>query len=76
VATLAIRAVHNSGRDDSRRLAASLTRAGCHFLTRAQWERSSFAVSAVLCVEADREDEVRLMVPPVFRLEATVTRVR
>ena len=75
MATFAIKAVHNAEHEDSRRVRESLARYGSHFLTHAKWGCQEGDHSAWLCVEADCEDEVRLMVPPILRSSTTVTRI-
>jgi hypothetical protein len=75
MATFAIKAVHDAGHEDSRRMRDCLGRAGVHFLTHAKWGCSEGDHSAWLLVEADCEDDVRLMVPPVLRRSSTVIRI-
>lgn len=75
MATFTIRGIHDDSHQDTKRLMESLTRAGAYFLTHAEWRCAMGDHVACLDVEAESEDEVRIMVPPVLRPLATITRV-
>jgi hypothetical protein len=74
MATFTIRGEHDGDCCQSKRILESLTQAGSYFLKHARWGCESGDHTACLDVEADCEEEVRLMVPPVLRGRAIITR--
>ncbi len=50
-------------------------RAGAHYLTNAEWGCQVGVHTAWITVEADDDYQARLMVPPVIRRTAQVTRL-
>lgn len=57
------------------RVAEALARTGSHFLTRAEWGCSDGIHKAWLIAEVDCRGDALAIVPPDFRLDATVVRL-
>jgi hypothetical protein len=57
------------------RALASFLRAGAHYLTHAEWGCKAGVHTAWIIVEAENDDQARLMVPPVIRKSARVVRL-
>ena len=72
MAHFTIKAPHDPDHHDAGRMRESLTHAGSYFLAHATWGCEMGDHCVWLDVEAECEDEVRLMVPPLLRPRATV----
>ena len=48
-------------------------RAGAHFLTRSDWGCEAGVHRSWLIVEAENDEQARLMIPPAIRAKATLT---
>lgn len=70
-----IEVTHEPSHDECPRLAASLLRAGTHFVTRSDWGCEAGEHRSWLCVEALNDRDANLVVPPILRPRARVVRL-
>jgi hypothetical protein len=75
MAVFTIRAAHDHRHTNEKRFIESMTHAGCYFLKHAALGCDRGDHSACLNVVAECEEDVRLIVPPVLRGRATITRI-
>ncbi len=70
-----IQASHEPSHDVCTRTLEAFLRAGAHYLTNADWGCLAGEHTAWITVEADDDYQARLMVPPVIRKTAQVTKL-
>ena len=70
-----IQASHDPSHDGCVRVLDAFLRAGAHYLTNADWGCLAGDHTAWITVEADDDYQARLMVPPVIRRDAQVTKL-
>lgn len=73
--TYTIRSEHDRDHRDMKRILESLTQAGSCFMSHATWRCALGDHAACLEVEAECEEEVLLIVPPILRSRTIITRV-
>ncbi len=70
-----IQASHDPSHDTCTRVLNAFLKAGAHYLTNADWGCLAGEHTAWITVEADDDYQARLMVPPVIRRTAQVTKL-
>ena len=70
-----IQASHDPAPDACMQLLDAFLQAGAHYLTNAEWGCEAGEHTAWIIVEADSDDEARLMVPPNIRNTALLVRL-
>ena len=66
---------HDETHTDCGRFKQSLLQAGAHFLANAEWGCRDGNHTAWLIIEAKDDKDARLIVPPVMRQSAVITRL-
>ncbi len=74
--TYLIEVPHDSDEVACSRAIRAFLATGSHFLTNADWGCEDGEHKAWFVLEAESKDEARLVVPPAFRAEAKVIRLR
>lgn len=70
-----IQSPHDPTHADCERFKQSMMQAGAHFVANAEWGCADGNHTAWLIVEAENDQDARLIVPPVLRPRTTVTRL-
>jgi hypothetical protein len=70
-----IQTSHDETHSDCKRFEQSLLQAGAHFLANADWGCRDGNHTAWLIIEAVDDNDARLVVPPVMRQSAVITRL-
>lgn len=70
-----IQTSHDETHADCERFKQSLLQAGAHFLANAEWGCRNGNHTAWLIIEANNDNDARLIVPPIMRKSAVITRL-
>lgn len=67
---------HEANVEACKKAVATILTSGSHFLTNAEWGCEDNVHKCWVMVELDSKDEARLILPPVYRNDAVITKIK